>query len=289
MYKNSSPFHVIRQIAILPLSLLMLALLHSPAKTENIAKTLATRPVFSMPIPKEIPDLGKALEYDTTPDHILKALRNIPYRDDGAIDEYGSFTLFSEPDKKIQGAGLNCSGLLLEACRFLLHTNYSLASVQKDRNGDSGAQSPQGQDWDFGWDLLMNISDGFPRTFILPQGKTLKPEVATALDPLGFDLHSEQTWQELPGRIRSGYIYLVSFNMENRRKGYGLVHYHVALIHRNADGEIWMTDTTSQAGRSGQRLLSDPTSLKTFLQAFANKGKNRKKMLVLEVRLPQRQ
>jgi hypothetical protein len=226
------------------------------------------------------------VDADSPPDILLPGFLGVPYRPDGAIDAAGRYTLFADPARRLDSPGLNCSGLALAAARFLLRRNFTLAEVMRDRQRDSGPGSPYGQDWDFGWDLLMNISEGFARSLLLPGGGRLDPAKADAFSPRGFDLQDEGTWQELPPRLKQGYVYLLSFNVEGRRKGYTLVHYHVGLIHVAQDGKAWLYQTTGRGKAANRRDLSSPEGVASFRRAFANTGNHRRMLWVLEVRLP---
>lgn len=239
----------------------------------------------AIPAPKGLFKQGTAPASDA--DALLASFLGIPYRDDGAIDEFGRYTLFAEPDRIFDSPGLNCSGLTLAAARFLLNKNISLAEAKRDRLGDSGPDSPHGQDWDFGWDLIMNISEGFARTMLLPGGKSLDPATATGFAPRGYDLHNNETWAELPGRLRRGCLYLVSMNVEGRRKGYGLVHYHVGFIHVDKAGKAWFYQTTGKGKTANRRDLKSEAGRQSLKQAFANRGAQRRMMAIIEVPLPE--
>lgn len=239
-----------------------------------------------MPVPDDLS--AKGISAGSAPEDVLSSLLGIPYREDGAVDERGRYTLFADPAKKFNTPGLNCSGLVLEASRFLLKKNFTLEEAKRDRLGDSGPGSPHGEDWDFGWDLVMNLSEGFSRVILLPGNKTQDPATATGFAPRGYDLHSDETWKELPGRLRRGYLYLVSMNVEGRRKGYALVHYHVGLIHVDNTGKAWFYQTTGKGKVANRRDLSIESGRASLKQAFANRADQRRMMVVLEVALPQK-
>ncbi|MDR1360161.1 MAG: hypothetical protein LBJ82_04185, partial [Deltaproteobacteria bacterium] len=197
----------------------------------------------------------------------------------------GDYVFFARPEVRQNAPGLNCSGYVLAAARFLFRRDISLVEAGRDRSGDSGPDSPHGQDWDLGRDLILNISEGLPRALLLPGRRSLPVEQATAFCPRGFDLHASDTWPELFSRLRPGHVYLLSFNKEVGRKKL-LRHYHVAILSLDAAGDVWLHQTTGAAGRSYGRNLSRPENLALFLRAFANTGTARKHILVLEVRLP---
>ncbi|MDR0339697.1 MAG: hypothetical protein LBH65_05400 [Desulfovibrio sp.] len=232
----------------------------------------------------------ESLSSATTPEAVAEAFLGIPYRKDGAVDETGRYTLFADRSKRFSSPGLNCSGLTLEASRFLLKKNTTLAEAVRDRLGDSGPGAPDGEDWDFGWDLILNISEGLERVFLMPGGLWLHPDTASGIsgrDPRGWDIHKDATWKELPGRLKPGYLYLISLSAAGHRKGYGLQHYHVGFLHVAASGEAWFHQTTSKGKVSNRRDLKSASGRDSFKRAFANTGKNRKTMLVLEIPLPE--
>ena len=234
-----------------------------------------------LPVPEGIPALRTAKGVDA----VIAALLNVPYRDDGTIDEKGRFTLFADQEKIFSSPGLNCSGLVLEVSRFIFRRNVTVPEAVRDRLGDSGPGAALGEDWDFGWDLVLNLSEGLARSMLLPGGASVDPGTLDGLAAQGFDLHAESTWEELSGRIQPDCLYLVSFNTESHRKGYKRQHYHVALLHLAADGSLRITQATSQSRKVYQRNLSTKDGLALFLHSFANTGSIRKKIAVVEVRI----
>jgi hypothetical protein len=107
----------------------------------------------------------------TTPKDIADTHLGIPYRDDGVLNNEGQFTTFNRPDRIYPSPGMNCSGLVLSVSRFLLNKNFSLTAVTRDRQNNSGPGSPLGKDWDFGLDLILNLTEGIPRRVVMPDGK----------------------------------------------------------------------------------------------------------------------
>lgn len=247
-----------------------------------LALFAVSSPAADVPVPKGL----EALKNAGTPEETLNAFLGIPYRDDGCLDEAGRYARFADTETFFPAPGLNCSGFTLAASRFLLRKNFTLAEVKKDRLGDSGPDAELGEDWDFGWDLVMNISQGSKRTMLLPGGRSMDPAKASGLSPLGFDLHDESTWKELPGRIREGRLYLVSFVKPVKKPGYDLQHYHVGLFYRASARDWYMYNTTGQSKKIYRRNLGTDDGLAAFLKAFANTGKARKRICVIEVELP---
>ena len=237
--------------------------------------------------PAPIP-AGLRLEGLAAPDAIAEAFLGLPYRVDGAINTAGEYTLFADQTRRFSTPGINCSGLVLALSRFLLGRNITLEEAILDRLGDSGPSSPHGEDWDFGWDLIMNISEGFPRRFLLPGGETKDPAGTDGFSPRGYDIHAEQTHRELPARFVQGHLYLISLNVEGRRKGYGLQHYHVGIVHVASGGQAWLYQTSGKSGKVNRRDLKSVQGWDSFTRSFANTGKHRKMVLVLEVDLPRK-
>ncbi|MDR3177208.1 MAG: hypothetical protein LBU06_11855 [Desulfovibrio sp.] len=240
-------------------------------------------PARSLPLPAGLDALREAGDAQAA----ARAFLGIPYRRDGAVDENGFFTLFAAPGRRFSSPGLNCSGLVLGISRFLLRKNITLGEAARDRLGDSGPGAKLGEDWDFGWDLILNVSEGQPRALLLPGGLRADPAAGDGLSPRGFDIHEKGGLEELCGRLRPGFFYLVSLSAEGRRAGQSLSHYHVGLILPDAGGRAWLYQTTGRGKTSGRRDLCGPAGLDAFRRSFANTGVKRKMLLVLEVALPE--
>jgi hypothetical protein len=238
----------------------------------------------AVPVPTKFFNAGVSPASD--PDRVMEGFLGLPYREDGAINENGEYTLFSDQGRRFLSPGLNCSGLVLESSRLLLGKNVTLHDAMRDRLGDSGPGASSGEDWDFGWDLILNISEGFSRRFLLPGGIAAEPSLGTGMSPRGYDIRQDATWKELPERLTPGHFYLVSLNVEGRRAGYGLQHYHVGCIHIASTGEAWFYQTTGKSGGVNRRDLKSRQGRASFRKAFADTGGVSKKMLVLEVDLP---
>jgi hypothetical protein len=159
--------------------------------------------------------------------------------EDVGLDERGRWARFSRPDQVLERPGLNCSGFLVAAARHLLAFRGSLAEAGRDRLGDSGPGSQAGQDWDFGWDLVLNLSEGHARAWFLPEGEAPAPG-GSGRARMGFSLHDQAAWVRLGPRWRSDRVYLASLQ---RGRGARLRHHHVALLLRDAAGELWFYQT----------------------------------------------
>ena len=219
-----------------------------------------------------------------TPEEILASFLGIAFRVDGTIDEHGNYTLFSRTDNLFREPGLNCSGFILAASRLLFQKNIPLAAAARDRLGDSGAGATLGQDWDFGWDLILNISEGLERTLLLPGGAVADPAAGNGSAPLGFDLHSPETWRELPGRIRPNHLYFVSFNRLTKQRGYSLLHYHVGILIRTSEKNWYLYHSIKKRGVVRENLGNEQNRAR-FLNTNANVGNTSKHMFIVEAPL----
>ncbi|WP_051258186.1 hypothetical protein [Desulfovibrio cuneatus] len=259
---------------VLFLFFLLAVLQPAPALAQN-------QPPKQAPIPAGIHLPGP----NATPEQILESLVGIPYRIDGTTDEFGNYTLFAQPNERFASPGLNCSGLVLTASRLLLRTNFTLHEVMVDRLNDSYQGAPLGHDWDFGWDLIMNISERFPRTLLLPGNKTMDPAKTTGSTPHGFDLAKKETWHELMPRFKTNHLYLVSWKQQVKNPGYDWAHYHVGLIHKNSKGEVWLYQTTRQGKTANRRNLASAEGMQSFMKSFARPSIPRY-LTIIEVTLP---
>ena len=227
-----------------------------------------------------------------SPEERLRPVLGIPYRDDGVQDLQGNYTLFARPEARFASSGLNCSGFVLAAARILLDSRLSPAEAGRDRLGDSGEDAVRGKDWDFGWDVILNISEGHPRRMLLPRdgtgAETMDPAESTGAGPLGYPLTAPETWAELQDRVLPGHLYLLSFNKPAIQKPYDLLHYHVGILLRGSSGELLLCQTTSQSGVSSCRNMADPGVARTFRKHFADRRGLPKRMVVLEAPLPAR-
>lgn len=212
----------------------------------------------------------------------LAPLRGVPYRDDGVTDPAGRYTLFANPAATFATPGLNCSGFVVTASRKLLARALPLAAMVRDRKGDSGQNSPRGQDWDFGYDLLLNITEELPRQVLLPDGSTPDPDTADPVRLRGFPLHDAAAWTAVLPRIRPGKLVLAAFSKKRNGR---LLFYHVGLLFADGAGHTWLYHATP--GTGVHRLdLASPAGLAALGREFAEKHFGDKRILLLAVPLP---
>jgi hypothetical protein len=172
----------------------------------------------------------------------------------------------------------------LEAFRQLFQKNIPLSTAMRDRLGDSGTDAGLGKDWDFGWDVVLNISEGMERTLLLPGGKVANPAAGSGLSPLGFVLHSPETWQELSGRIRPNHLYLVSISRQTKQRGYSTLHYHVGIIIRKSEKDWYLYHAIKKSGVVRENFGNEQSRAR-FLESNANIGGTHKHLFIVEVPL----
>jgi hypothetical protein len=205
----------------------------------------------------------------------------IPYRDDGALDDKGHFTTFRRPEEILDTPGLNCSGLVVSICRYLFNKNWTIQQLLRDPQGNSGVNSPLGKDWDFGWDLILNLTDGRSRRLVMPDRSNYTPESADGLNFRGFDLHDRPAWQAVLAQIQPGRVYLGSISKPTKKPGYKILHYHVVLILADKKRGIWVYHATHRS--NVHRIdINTPQGLNKFFAQFGGHRGETKKILILE-------
>ncbi len=221
----------------------------------------------------------------TDPIEIANTHLGISYRDDGVLDSQGHFTTFNRPDRFFETPGLNCSGLVVSVCRFLFDKNWSLKEVTRDRLGNSGPDSPLGKDWDFGWNLILNLTEGRPRTVIMPEPGNYPIEGADGTSLRGFDLHDSAAWRKILPRMQFGRIYLGSISRQAPERGYRVLHYHVVLMLPDGKGGVWLYHATRRS-HVHRINIATPQGMPRFMSEFGGSRSNHKKILIVETVLP---
>ena len=206
----------------------------------------------------------------------------IPYRDDGALDGSGRFTTFADPGAFFDTPGLNCSGLVVSICRYVFNKNWSLQEVSRDRQANSGTNAQLGKDWDFGWDLVFNLSEGRPRTVIAPDRGNYSLENADGTTLRGFDLHDESAWAAVLAQMKPGRVYLATISKPSNRRGYKILHYHVVILLPDTKGGIWLYHATHRS-HVHRININSPQGLQRFMSQFKDSRGETKKILILEV------
>uniref|UniRef100_I2Q508 Uncharacterized protein n=1 Tax=Desulfovibrio sp. U5L TaxID=596152 RepID=I2Q508_9BACT len=212
----------------------------------------------------------------------LAPLLDTPYRDDGVDDPAGRHTLFADPAAAFPAPGYNCSGFVTTASRRLFGRPLPLDAAKRDRKGDSGPGCALGQDWDFGYDLILNITDGLPRRVLGPDGGGLDPAAVDAARFRGFPLHDAAGWATALAGLGPGEAALAALS---KKKDGRLLYYHVGLVVRDGQGRIFFYHATP--GRGAHRLeLSSPAGLAALKKEFAEKTYGEKWILLVAAPLP---
>lgn len=228
--------------------------------------------------------LGQAPSSYAAPQEVLSYFEGIPYRGDGAINRYGDFTLFAMPSERFDSPGLNCSGFTVAASRYLFKRNIALDDMTIDRLGDSGKNSPLGEDWDFGYDLILNVTEGMKRKVMLPFGKTAQVSGNDGMSLRGFRLHDREAWADVITRMKPGNVYLFSMSKPIEFKNYKMLHYHVGLIMPDSDGHVWLCHAT-RVGGVNKVDITNPAKLDRIIEANPDRALGPRKILIIEAPL----
>jgi hypothetical protein len=207
----------------------------------------------------------------------LQGLLGVPYVNDAVRDERGRWTTFTHPDQTRTTPGFNCSGFVLTASRLLLEYRGSLDEATRDRLGDSGKNATLGPDWDFAWDLVLNLSEGSKRNVILPGGET-SIQGQTGFTLRGFAMSDTQAWNRVLPRFRTNCVYLASLSRVQRGK---VQHYHAVLFVKDERGSVWLYQTLP-FGHSHRLCISHPAGLARMQTMFGHG----KEILIIETETP---
>ncbi len=234
-----------------------------------------------------IPDprgLGPAPRYCADPVDVLSYLEGIPYQGDAAVNRDGEFTFFAQPEIFLKKPGLNCSGFTVAASRYYFNRNYNLADVTLDRLADSGPDSPYGQDWDFGYDLVLNVTEGLKRRAVLPFGETAVIEDNNGMTLRGFELSDRTAWADVLSQMTPGHVYLFSMSKPIKFKNYKVLHYHVGVIVPDESGHIWLCHATRKSGVN-KVDISNQANLEPIIKANPDSDLGVRKILIIEAPL----
>lgn len=257
---------------------LLAVFVFTPATFHTVA--LAATPLPSS-VHKRPADVG------APPEAVIANFLGIPYRPDGVINDIGKYARFKTPTAALPTPGLNCSGFVLAASRAVLQKNILVAEAVRDRMNDSGPDAAFGQDWDFGFDLIMNISEGTKRAFVLPQGENTFGKNISGRDSAVWNPHEHSFAQKLFPRLKQGSVYLVSFSKHSTPDSPARLHYHVGMIVRDSSDNIWHYDTTHAGGKVMRQNLAAPEGLAKFRHSFRNTKKSFKRLTIIEISLSQ--
>ena len=252
-----------------------------------IAAIIALIPSLSVSDKLYAPDYlwKRGVAEKTDPIAIADTHLGIPYRDDGALDDQGRFTTFGRPDHFFDIPGLNCSGLVLSVCRFIFDKNWTLTEATRDRQGNSGQGAALGKDWDFGFDLILNLSDGVERRVIMPDRRAVNLDTADGMNLRGFRLDDRNSWAQVINQMRPGYAYFGDISKTAHQPGYKVIHYHVVIAIPDGKGAIWLYHAT-QRSNVHKIDINSPQGLAKFMGQFRGTRGDYKDILFVEAKLP---
>jgi hypothetical protein len=252
-----------------------------------VAAVIALIPSWSVSDKLYAPDYlwKRGVAEKTDPIAIADTHLGIPYRDDGALDDQGRFTTFGRPDHFFDIPGLNCSGLVLSVCRFIFDKNWTLTEATRDRQGNSGQGAALGKDWDFGFDLILNLSDGVERRVIMPDRRPVNLDTADGMDLRGFRLDDRNSWTQVINQMRPGYAYFGDISKPAHQPGYKVIHYHVVIAIPDGKGAIWLYHAT-QRSNAHKIDINSPQGLAKFMGQFRGTKGDYKDILFVEAKLP---
>lgn len=227
------------------------------------------------------------IEASNTLTSTLSRFLGLPFREDGAINEAGQWATFNQPDRILAQIGFNCSGFTVAAARELLGYNFNLADVSRDRRNDSGPGAALGQDWDFGLDLILNLSENYTHRF-LPEPEN--PEL-TPLIPLrpnrslgwGVSLHSPE-FEDLLARIQPENFCFFTFSKPDGRFPAGVSYYHVGVIIPEPP-HIWLYHSTLGA-KTNRVDLGSAEGLARLRRHFKPVTNGERRVFMVEVNPP---
>lgn len=262
------------------------AIILPPPIDKMLDLLLGYPPNLAPGIPLDEPRQPQALAArPKTPQNIMPVFLGIPYRADGLINDNGQYATFNEQDVALATPGLNCSGLVLAASRIVLERNIAVSEAVRDREGDSGPGAPDGRDWDFGFDLIMNISEGWPRSLLSPTGLAAASK-ATGKNAPSFDPHAARFAEEFLPHIRENGFYLVSFSRHKTPDSPPYLHYHTGIIVRDKDA-VWLYSTTRNSGKVIRHNLAAEEGLARFRTSFKNTPGSYKRLTAVSLYAPE--
>ncbi|RLA90667.1 MAG: hypothetical protein DRG20_02910 [Deltaproteobacteria bacterium] len=212
-------------------------------------------------------------------DHFI----GIPYRDDGVINIYGKFATWNDLSHTFNTPGLNCSGFVLSSSRFVFMKNFDPAFMKRDRLNDSYKGAPLGKDWDFGWDLIMNIAEDYHPLVLLPEGKKEIPKEANGLNLRGFDIHDKRSWRKIFPMIHLDNFYLATLSKKGN-KGYIIMHHHTFCLLKDQKGAVWVYSSSKKNPNRGVakiEIFPHMQGLELFLDQFQDEDE---KILIIETK-----
>ncbi len=216
----------------------------------------------------------------------LAGFLGIPFRADGALDAQGRWVTFKRPDLAAGQPGFNCSGFTVAAAGRIRGRDFPLGEAIRDRHGDSGPGSPLGQDWDFGLDLILNLSQDHPHRLLPePENPGQTPIVRGQGRPQGWgvDIHSPRL-EEILSQFTPGRMGFFVLSKPDRRFPAGVSYYHVGVIVSEPPA-LWLYHTTAGA-RTNRLDLATAAGLARLRRDFKPVANGERRILLVEIAAP---
>lgn len=208
---------------------------------------------------------------------LLEPLLDIKYRKDGVSNADEQYTLFKNQSKIFKRAGLNCSGFVVAASRQLLGKSIIINDTIKDINQNSGINSKMGEDWDFGRDLILNIASKYNHKFINNEEIDIN-----SLTSDGVKTQDVKGWNRIFKKIKKENIYLVAFSKPVKNQTYKFLYYHVGVIVKDNNKNVWLYHSTPKLGVHRTWLDYDK-KMSPFNKEYKKNPNYDKKVIILEI------
>ena len=250
----------------------------SDARWGSSPPTAEQAPGAPPPVPNIILNATSAAAFD--PVATIGAFEAISYRRDGTITDSGDFGEWEHLNRIRFTPGLNCSGHVLATTRVLTDLPLTIEAARWDRNGDSHPGAERGQDWDFGWDVVVNAAIaaaddmGEQPIYFDKTGRAHElggePGPVDAVALRGFSVWDKNAWAQALGAMETDHFYLGSLSRVSRRGR--MLHHHTVIF--VVDGEdVWVQGASPNnplGPRVESLMATDPDELAALLAQFKN-------------------
>ncbi len=208
---------------------------------------------------------------------LLEPLLGIKYRVDGVTNIKEEYTVFEKPSITYKKAGFNCSGFVLAGARQLLGKSITIKEAIKDINFNSDENSSLGKDWDFGRDLILNIAKPFKYRFLNYDDIDINSSSSD-----GIRLNDHVAWSDMFQQMKKSNIYLTTFSKRDKKDR--ILYYHVGIIIKDDNSNIWLYHSTPKSGVHRVWLDFDK-NMTPFKKEYPAVSSSNKKALILELDL----
>lgn len=212
------------------------------------------------------------------PEKVFYMFKGIPYRSDGVLNKEAEFTKFANRNQNFSTPGLNCSGLVVSAFRYITGNNIKLDNAIKDINQDS-----ESTDWDYGYDLILTLSKGYDRRVIMPYNKKSFIKNSTGSTLRGFEIGDISAWEDIFKKMKTNKLYMFTISKPVKKtKDYMFLFHHVGLIALDKEKNVLICHATRKSGIYVGNLKNKKI-LKHFIESYKNTKYGLRKILIIEV------